>query len=105
MSTHQAINKMFNRYLAVGAVYNIGRTMYWMPQLDDQTFTQDGLVQHDPTAMSWVLHGACSVANSVFFPLTVLWDIDRYQKSQMGIQEPRPPYPFNSLKFKQRAKE
>jgi len=70
--------------------------------LDDQTYTKDGFGNHRPTISSWLFHGTVQVATSMwFYPVLMLFDLDRYQKSRMGIYELSPPYPFGHLKYRE----
>ncbi len=88
-------------YWSLATAYGTGRSSYWLSQVNDYTITKDGIKHHPPTLTTSVI---CSLFSGVmavgFWPIFMLSDISRYEKSKMGIRDKNPPYPFESFTWR-----
>jgi hypothetical protein len=94
----------FQKYALFGLVYGFGRSAYWLSKLEDQTYTGStpGFQTHPLTVASRVGYAAWSAAFSQLgWPLMALVDLNYYEKSKHGVKPYVPPFPFDSLRWKQ----
>jgi len=104
---HSIFNKLFKHYIQTGLLYGGARSIYWLSNLDDTTYTRNTItskleeVQHKPTISSIIYHSLFSITSSqVFWPIFALNDLSYYEKSKLGINELTPPFPFDDLKWR-----
>jgi hypothetical protein len=94
--------KYIKYYIRFGLIYGAGRSSYWLTNLNDKTYTTDSKhVYHKPTIQTMFFHSLINTSISqVFWPLFMLSDLSVYEKSRLGIRDLTPPYPFESLHWK-----
>ena len=89
-------------YIRFGLVYGACRNSYWLGNLNDKTYTADSkYVYHTPTIQTMFYHSLINLGMSqVAWPLFTLSDLSVYEKSKLGIRDLTPPFPFESLHWK-----
>ncbi len=88
-------------YWNLTTAYGTGRAAYWMPQVNDFTITKDGIKKHPPTLTTYAVFSICSgFMSPLLWPIFMLSDISRYEKSKMGIRDKNPPYPFEHFTWR-----
>jgi hypothetical protein len=104
-------NKMLKRYSQVGLVYGLGRSVYWLSNLNDSTYTINPItsrvedIVHKPTTTSIVYYTIMNTCMSqLLWPFFGFSDLSYYEKSKMNIREIRPPFPFEQLKWREEKK-
>lgn len=95
-------SKLFNYYFVFGAVYGGFRSNYFLKRVNDMTVTEEGIKYHPPTTSTFILYTLMQgCISQAFWPYIVLQDIGLYEKHKMGIREKTPPFPFDSLKWRE----
>ena len=94
--------KAIKYYIRFGLIYGTGRSYYWLTNLNDKTYTTDSKhVYHKPTIQTIFYYTLINSGISQFFwPVFILSDISVYEKNKLGIRDPLPPYPFETLHWK-----
>lgn len=87
----------FKAYFFTTTIYGISRSIYWTSKVNDRTITKDNVcVYHPPTfakagLMTLVTAFSCYTA----WPIFLFSDINRYEKSRLGLRDKEPPFPFD----------
>ena len=92
---------IFNIYWYTGCFYTGARSYYWLNKVNDKTYTEDGYKYHPLTTSSTIKYTAIQGGFSIFWPLFMLSDLSDYEKRKMGIKDANPPFPFETLKWKE----
>lgn len=88
-------------YWNLTTAYGTGRAAYWMSQVNDFTITKDGIKKHPPTLTTYAVFSICSGFMAVgLWPIFMVSDISRYEKSKMEIRDKHPPYPFEHFTWR-----
>jgi hypothetical protein len=105
------LNKLIKPYAAIGIIYGLGRSTYWLSNLNDSTYTyvhdkdknREKLecIIHPTTTTSKIYYtGLTCLMSQFIWPVFAFSDLSYYQKNKLGIREITPPVPFESLKWK-----
>jgi hypothetical protein len=99
----ETIAKAIKYYIRFGLLYGTGRNIYWLGNLNDKTYTNDSKnVYHRPTLQTMCYYTLINSAMSqMFWPFFMLSDYSVYEKSKIGIRDLTPPYPFETLHWKE----
>lgn len=89
-------------YLGFGVTYGFGRSWYYLRQLEDKSYDEHlKKIVHPVTKVKKISFTLINTTLSAFFwPGFLLNDLDIYEKKQMGVIEPYPPFPFNLFSWK-----
>ncbi len=89
-------------YIRFGLCYGACRNIYWLNNLNDRTYTADSkYVYHTPTIQTMAGYSLINLGVSqIIWPLFMLSDLSVYEKSKLGIRDLTPPFPFETLHWK-----
>ena len=95
--------KVLNYYLRAGLVYGVGRSAYWLSNLDDKTYDyyKKEYISHKPTTQTMCYYTLINTTISQgFWPFFMLSDSSVYEKNKIGLRDLSPPFPFDSLHWR-----
>lgn len=95
-------NFLINCYIGIGTIYGLGRSYYYLNQLEDRTYTNKReFIYHPPTISTKLMYTLLNTTISSFiWPILSLSDLSVYEKSKMNIYSELPPYPFFDLRWR-----
>ena len=92
----ETLIKGIKYYIRFGLIYGAVRSSYWLTNLNDRTY-----VYHTPTIQTTIDYSLMNLVSSyIIWPVYMLSDLSVYEKNKLGIRNLTPPFPFETLYWK-----